>query len=162
MVRMGFSSSLQGKVSHDAIITRQDAELRLLELMKRCLVSKVKCDREYAVALSAVATQGLKMDKSDDLCGSLIASTWKTMMEELDNTGKLIKQNADSVESRALDSLNCLYAEKRKIRKLYQEEYTRIQHQLTNVSYKFRRDKFRTDAFQLIIKIGKWCCEDYV
>ncbi|XP_044761729.1 tyrosine-protein kinase Fer isoform X2 [Coccinella septempunctata] len=161
MVRMGFSSNLQGKVSHDAIITRQDAELRLLELMKRCLVSKVKCDREYAVALSAVATQGLKMDKSDDLCGSLIASTWRTMMEELDNTGKLIKQNADSVESRAIDSLNCLYAEKRKIRKLYQEEYNRIQHQLTNITEEVTRKKLEYQKYLELYKLMRTRFEEY-
>lgn len=34
-VRMGFSSSLQGESAHEALITRQDAELRLLENMKR-------------------------------------------------------------------------------------------------------------------------------
>ena len=35
---MGFSSSLQGDSAHEALITRQDAELRLLENMKRCIV----------------------------------------------------------------------------------------------------------------------------
>jgi tyrosine-protein kinase Fer len=34
---MGFSSSLQGASSHDAILMRIDAELRLLENMRRCL-----------------------------------------------------------------------------------------------------------------------------
>ena len=39
---MGFSSSLQGATSHDAILQRVDAELRLLENMKRCLTARVK------------------------------------------------------------------------------------------------------------------------
>lgn len=56
------------------------------------------------------------------------------MMDELENSAKLIKQNADSVENKALDALNTLYAEKRKVRKTYQEEHTRILHQFTNVS----------------------------
>ncbi|KAL3278881.1 hypothetical protein HHI36_016401 [Cryptolaemus montrouzieri] len=132
MVKMLFSENLQGKIGHDAILSRQEAELRLLELMRRCLISKVKCDKEYAVALSAVATQGLKIDKSDELCGSAISNSWKVMMEELDNSGKLIKQNAESVEAKVLDALNTLYAEKKRIRKLYQEDYTKIQQQLTN------------------------------
>lgn len=66
--------------------------------------------------------------------GSLVASSWKNMMEELDNTAKLIRQNADSIESKSLDALNALYAEKRKVRKLYQEEHTRILQQFTHVS----------------------------
>ncbi|KAF2894558.1 hypothetical protein ILUMI_11621, partial [Ignelater luminosus] len=129
---MGFSTNLQGRSAHEALLLRQDAELRLLETMKRCMISKVRCDREYAIALSAVAAQGLKIDRSDELCGSLVVSAWRSMMEELDSTGKLIKQNADSIESKALDALNTMYAEKRKARKLYQEEHTRIAQQFTH------------------------------
>lgn len=131
---MGFSANLQGRSAHEALLSRQDAELRLLETMKRVLVSKVRSDREYAVALSSVANQGLKIDRSDELSGSLVATAWRSMMEELDNTGKLIKQNADAIESKALDALNVIYTEKRKARKLYQEEHTRIAQQFTHVS----------------------------
>lgn len=66
---MGFSSALQGKTAHDALLARQDAELRLLELMKRCLLQKVKCDKEYAITLAAAAQYGLKIDRVDDLQG---------------------------------------------------------------------------------------------
>lgn len=131
---MGFSTNLQGRSAHEALLLRQDAELRLLETMKRCMISKVRCDREYAIALSAVAAQGLKIDRSDELSGSLVVSAWRSMMEEFDSTGKLIKQNADSIESKALDALSTMYAEKRKARKLYQEEHTRIAQQFTHVS----------------------------
>lgn len=66
---MGFSSALQCKSAHDALLSRQDAELRLLEIMKRCLSQKVKCDKEYAIALTAAAQHGLKIDRADDLQG---------------------------------------------------------------------------------------------
>ena len=39
------------------MISRQDAELRLVENMKRCLSLRVKCDREYAIALNTVVLQ---------------------------------------------------------------------------------------------------------
>lgn len=66
---MGFSS--QGKSVHDALIARQDAEIRLIEIMRRCLSQKAKSDREYGIALSNVAQQGLKIDRVDDLAGEL-------------------------------------------------------------------------------------------
>lgn len=66
---MGFSSALQGKSAHDALLTRQDAEIRLLEVMKRSLLQKVKCDKEYAIALTTAAQHGLKIDRADDLQG---------------------------------------------------------------------------------------------
>lgn len=65
---MGFSS--QGKNAHSALIARQDAEIRLIEVMRRCLSQKAKSDREYATAISNVAQQGLKIDRPDDLIGT--------------------------------------------------------------------------------------------
>jgi tyrosine-protein kinase Fer len=67
---MGFSSALQGKGAHEALLVRQEAELRLLDTMKRCLAQKAKCDKDYALALASVAQQGLKIDKADDLQGN--------------------------------------------------------------------------------------------
>ncbi|XP_056634585.1 tyrosine-protein kinase Fer isoform X2 [Diorhabda sublineata] len=138
---MGFSTNLQGKIAHEALLSRQDAELRLLDSMKRCIVSKVKCDRDYAVALSAVASQGLKFDRGDELSGSLVAASWRNMMDEMDGTAKIIRQNADNIENKCLDTLNTLYAEKRKARKLYQEEHARILQQFTHLSDEVNRKK---------------------
>lgn len=66
---MGFSSTLQGKAAHEALLLRQDAELRILDTMKRCLILKAKCDKEYSLALAYVAQQGLKTDRADELQG---------------------------------------------------------------------------------------------
>lgn len=130
---MGFSSCLQGRSAHEALLQRQDAELRFLETMRRCLVTKVKCDREYAVALSSVVNQGLKIDRSDELIGSVVTSAWRSTLEELDNVGKVIRQNADSLETRAIDKLASMCQEKRKARKMYHEEHIRITQQFNHV-----------------------------
>lgn len=66
---MGFSSALQGRAAHEALIVRQDAELRLMETMKRSIQLKAKCDREYAIGLAAVAQQGMKTDRADEMQG---------------------------------------------------------------------------------------------
>ncbi|XP_063216956.1 tyrosine-protein kinase Fer isoform X4 [Bacillus rossius redtenbacheri] len=165
---MGFSTSLQSKAAHEALLSRQEAELRLLMSMRGCLVSKVKCDRKYADALAAVVSQGRKLDKSEDLAGSSVLQTWRTMLEELENTARLIKQNADTMESKTLEKLNSLYAEKRKAMKFYQEEYNRIAAQFAHLvddvsrkkteyqkyldSYKQTRAKFEE---QYVIKLGR-------
>lgn len=135
---MGFSTTLQGRSAHEALLLRQDAELRLLETMKRCLTSKVRADREYALALTAAAAQGAKVaggGANDDLAGSCVQAAWRTMMDEFECAGKLLRQNADLVETKTLDALNALHADKRKARKFYQEEHTRIAQQFTHVSY---------------------------
>lgn len=65
---MGFSTALQGRQAHEAILARQDAELRLMEIMKRSIMMKAKCDREYSIGLASVSQQGLKL-AADELPG---------------------------------------------------------------------------------------------
>lgn len=67
---MGYASNgTAARGAHEALLARQDAELRLMEAMKRSLQAKMKSDREYALALSAAAAQGQKMDKCEELNG---------------------------------------------------------------------------------------------
>ncbi|XP_031620285.1 tyrosine-protein kinase Fer isoform X1 [Contarinia nasturtii] len=138
---MGFSSALQGKSAHDALLSRQDAELRLLEIMKRCLLQKVKCDKEYAIALTAAAQLGLKIDRADDLQGSQIMKVWRSFMEEWEQTAKQFKSNAEFLESLCQDKLTHLYQDKRKTRKNYQEEHQKIATQFTNITEDVTRKK---------------------
>nr|XP_018904229.1 PREDICTED: tyrosine-protein kinase Fer isoform X2 [Bemisia tabaci] len=130
---MGFSVNLPGRTAHEALLNRQDAELRLLETIKRCIANKVKCDREWAQTLSSVASAGNKIDRSEDLSGSIVVQTWKSVMEELDNVGKLVKANSDLIEKETLDKLSSLCSEKRKAKKMCQEEHNRITLQFSNL-----------------------------
>lgn len=70
---MGFSSDLQDAFSHEALVGLQDAELRLLENMKKCILLRAKCDRDYAAALTMVSAQAQKLDQSKELEGTSIA-----------------------------------------------------------------------------------------
>ncbi|XP_028161883.1 tyrosine-protein kinase Fer isoform X3 [Ostrinia furnacalis] len=136
---MGYAASGAGRAAHEALLARQDAELRLMEAMKRSLQAKMKSDREYALALSAAAAQGQKMDKCEELNGSVIASAWRTMTEEWENTSRLIRANAEALESRALDRLTTLMTERRKARKVYQEDHSKISSQFTQLSEEVQR-----------------------
>ncbi|XP_063374412.1 tyrosine-protein kinase Fer isoform X2 [Cydia amplana] len=136
---MGYASAVTGRAAHEALLARQDAELRLMETMKRSLQAKMKSDREYALALSAAAAQGQKMDKCEELNGSVIASAWRTMTEEWENTSRQIKANAEALEARALDRLTSLMVERRKARKVYQEDHAKISSQFTQLSEEVTR-----------------------
>ena len=68
---MGFSAALQGKAAHESFLLRQDAELRLLDLVRRCMHSKMRADRDYALALSAMVQQGLKVERAEDLAANV-------------------------------------------------------------------------------------------
>ncbi|EFN78708.1 Tyrosine-protein kinase Fps85D [Harpegnathos saltator] len=138
---MGFSTSLQGQASHEALLGRQDAEIKLLETMRRCLTTKIKSDREYASTISSLTTQGKKIDRNEDLVGSLIVQSWKDIMDSIDQTAKLIKLQADSIENIVVDQLSALYAERRRARKLYQEEQTWLNNQFQQLTDDVARKK---------------------
>lgn len=124
---MGFSANLQGKGSHEALIARQDAELRLLENLKRWLVLRIKCDRDYASALTSLTSVTSKFDKSDELSASSpFTQAVLTAVENSDSLASILKQNADHLSNVTLEKLNAILNDKRNSRKFYQEEYNRL------------------------------------
>ncbi|XP_037909627.1 tyrosine-protein kinase Fer isoform X2 [Hermetia illucens] len=137
---MGFSSALQSRAAHEALLVRFDAEIRLMEIMKRSILLKAKVDKEYAINLAAVAQQGLKVDRADDLQGSLITKSWRAYMDELDHQAKQFKTNAEMCEM-VCDKISYLSQDKRKARKAYQEEHTKISARLNHLTDEVIRKK---------------------
>ncbi|KRF99341.1 uncharacterized protein Dwil_GK11727, isoform C [Drosophila willistoni] len=137
---MGFSSALQSRAAHEALIVRQDAELRLMETMKRSIQMKAKCDKEYAISLTAVAQQGLKIDRADEMQGSLMTKSWRSYMDELDQQAKQFKLNAEQLEV-VCEKLTHLSQDKRKARKTYQEEHAKIAARLNHLTDEVVRKK---------------------
>ncbi|XP_046737131.1 tyrosine-protein kinase Fer isoform X4 [Diprion similis] len=140
-IEMGFSSNLQGQASHEALLGRQDAEIKLLDTMRRCLTNKVKSDRDYASTISSLTTQGRKVERSEDLAGSLIAQSWKDIMDSVEQSAKLIKQQADLMESVVVEHISSLHTERRRARKLYQEEHTWLNNQFQQLTDDVARKK---------------------
>lgn len=56
-------------------------------------------------------------------------------MESIDQTAKLIKQQADSMESTVVEHISCLHSERRKARKFYQEEQAWLNNQFQQVLF---------------------------
>ncbi|XP_043474605.1 tyrosine-protein kinase Fer [Leptopilina heterotoma] len=138
---MGFSTSLQGQASHEALLGRQEAEIKLLETMRRCLATKVKSDREYASTISSLTVQGRKIERTEELIGSMIAQGWREIMDSIDQTAKLIKHQADSMETNVVEHISFLYSERRRARKLYQEEQTWLNNQFQQLTDDVARKK---------------------
>lgn len=148
------NATAQGQpAEYEALVSRQEAEIRMLEVMRRCVINKLKCDRDYAASLSAVFSQGLKCgpspvsggggggggggtaaDASAQSGGSLVASAWRRLLDELDAASRAIRTVCDRIEKNTLDRIASICAEKRKAKKAYQDEYNRISHQYHNVS----------------------------
>jgi len=57
---MAFGTDLQGPRSHEALLSMQDGEIHLLEIVRKCTAQRIKCDREYASALSTILSAAQK------------------------------------------------------------------------------------------------------
>ncbi|XP_046392068.1 tyrosine-protein kinase Fer isoform X2 [Ischnura elegans] len=160
---MGFSTFLQGKTAHEALLGRQEAELRLMETMRRCLTLRAKCDREYAAALTSVSSQGLRgaLEQQDLLSGSLVAQAWRSAMEEIENLGRLIRQNADQLEEEAVKQLSKLQVDKRKARKEYRDGYAKIASMFVQLSEDVSRKKGEYYKSLEAYKIARMRFEDH-
>ena len=63
---MVFSTELQDRSSHEALIKLQDTEIRLLDAIQKCVTQRVKCDREYAQSLLQLSAISNKFDNPDN------------------------------------------------------------------------------------------------
>ena len=154
-------TSLQEQAFHEALLGRQDAEIKLLETMRRCLTSKVKSDREYASTISSLAIQGKKIDRAEDLVGSLITQSWRDIMDSIDQTAKLIKLQADSVEAIVVKHIIAMHSERRKARKLYQEEQSWLNSQLQQLSEGVGKKKLEYQKNLEMYKLTRSRFEEY-
>ncbi|XP_060837889.1 tyrosine-protein kinase Fer isoform X3 [Rhopalosiphum padi] len=146
----GGNATAQGKPEYEALVGRQEAEIRMLEVMRRCVTSKLKCDREYAASLSAVCALGFKCGGGSGAGGSavdatpgssLMAGAWKRLLDELDAASRAIRTVCDRIEKNTLDRIAGICAEKRKAKKAYQDEYNRISLQYNNLVDELARKK---------------------
>ena len=157
--QMGFSASLQGKTSHEALLARQDAELRLLENLKRWLVLRIKCDRDYAAALTSLSSVTSKFEKNDELIGSLLSQAVHTAMENSETIAGLLKRNADYLSNITLEKLNAILKDKLNTRKYYQEEYGRLSSELISLQESVGRAKGEYEKAVDAYKVARSKCE---
>ncbi|XP_071513497.1 tyrosine-protein kinase Fer isoform X3 [Panulirus ornatus] len=158
---MGFSASLQGETSHAALLARQDAELRLLDTMRRMLVARAKCDRDYAATLTQLAHTAAKMDAPDNILDdSQLHKAWRIMVEGLDEWSSIMRQNADTLVLDTVEKLAALITEKRASRKVYYEEHQRITNEVSRLQEAVGKAKNSYEQALELYKTSKTKYED--
>ncbi|XP_059478852.1 tyrosine-protein kinase Fer isoform X2 [Neocloeon triangulifer] len=138
---MGFSTALQGQGAHEVLLQRQDAELRLLDTMRRCLASKLKCDRDFAQGVAGVAAQATKRDWNDELQDSNLAKAWCGFATGLSDLAREVREGAENLENKALQALKGLHESRRDARKTYHEEHLKIIQRLSSLSEAVQRKR---------------------
>ncbi|XP_044516083.1 tyrosine-protein kinase Fes/Fps [Gracilinanus agilis] len=130
---MGFSSELCSPQGHGALQKLQEAELRLLEGMRKWMAQRVKSDREYAGLLHHMALQegGSQVRNLDHV--SQISQSWAEITRQTESLSRLLRQHAEDLNSGPLSKLSILIRERQQLRKSYSEQWQQLQQDLTKI-----------------------------
>ncbi|XP_072474899.1 tyrosine-protein kinase Fes/Fps [Notamacropus eugenii] len=130
---MGFSSELCSPQGHGALQKLQEAELRLLEGMRKWMAQRVKSDREYAGLLHHMALQegGSQVRNLDHV--SQISQSWTEITRQTESLSRLLRQHAEDLNSGPLSKLSILIRERQQLRKNYSEQWQQLHQDLTKI-----------------------------
>ncbi|XP_062566100.1 tyrosine-protein kinase Fer-like [Saccostrea cucullata] len=138
---MGFGTEFQGKKSHEVLLRIQEHEIRLLEVMKRCLNIRVKSDRNYADALSGLVKEAQKFTCPEFQPMQAVFQAWDVVLQQTDKLLQYIKQNAQKMESETLTHLTDLISRKKDAKKYYIDERSRLEKDFNKVQDEVQKNK---------------------
>ncbi|XP_060014280.1 tyrosine-protein kinase Fes/Fps isoform X3 [Lagenorhynchus albirostris] len=128
---MGFSSELCSPQGHGAVQQMQEAELRLLEGMRKWMAQRVKSDREYAGLLHHMSLQDSGGQSRGISPQSPISQAWAEITSQTEGLSRLLRQHAEDLNSGPLSKLSLLIRERQQLRKTYNEQWQQLQQELT-------------------------------
>ncbi|XP_007470614.1 PREDICTED: tyrosine-protein kinase Fes/Fps isoform X6 [Lipotes vexillifer] len=128
---MGFSSELCSPQGHGAVQQMQEAELRLLEGMRKWMAQRVKSDREYAGLLHHMSLQDSGGQSRGISTQSPISQSWAEITSQTEGLSRLLRQHAEDLNSGPLSKLSLLIRERQQLRKTYNEQWQQLQQELT-------------------------------
>ncbi|XP_017658572.1 tyrosine-protein kinase Fes/Fps isoform X2 [Nannospalax galili] len=129
---MGFSSELCSPRGHGAVQQMQEAELRLLEGMRKWMTQRVKSDREYAGLLHHMLQDsgGQSWSSGPD---SHVSQSWAEITSQTEMLSRVLRQHAEDLNSGPLSKLSILIRERQHLRKTYNEQWQQLQQDLTKI-----------------------------
>ncbi|XP_058290574.1 tyrosine-protein kinase Fes/Fps isoform X2 [Hylobates moloch] len=128
---MGFSSELCSPQGHGVLQQMQEAELRLLEGMRKWMAQRVKSDREYAGLLHHMSLQDSGAQSRGTSPDSPISQSWAEITSQTEGLSRLLRQHAEDLNSGPLSKLSLLIRERQQLRKTYSEQWQQLQQELT-------------------------------
>ncbi|XP_032870713.1 tyrosine-protein kinase Fes/Fps [Amblyraja radiata] len=129
---MGFSEDLWCPQSHAVLLRLQDSELRLLDVMKKWMSSRVRSDREYGGLLHQMFTQA---ERQEGLATggeylSQLGKSWATVAGQTEALSRLMRRHADDLSSGPINKLTLLIRDKQLLKKTYSEQWQQVHQEL--------------------------------
>ncbi|XP_067412178.1 tyrosine-protein kinase Fes/Fps isoform X6 [Emydura macquarii macquarii] len=131
---MGFGTELCGPQGHSALLRLQDAELRLLGLMKKWMAQRAKSDREYAALLHSMFCQLEKQEGSGSAAcprSALSRQSWGVLVSQTEVLSQILRRHAEDLAAGPLDKLSLLIRDKQQLRRSYAEQWQQLSQAYT-------------------------------
>ncbi|XP_076809101.1 tyrosine-protein kinase Fer-like isoform X2 [Clavelina lepadiformis] len=128
---MAFGANLLGKPSHDAIVKLQEHEIKFLEVVKRTIAARAKCEKEYANALAQITQLSTKIEHPE--YDSPLYKAWDGIVRETSLTGQCVKENAELLQALSQEKVGCLIKDKTAMKKSYTENRERIDNEFVKI-----------------------------
>ncbi|CAI5792521.1 tyrosine-protein kinase Fes Fps isoform X1 [Podarcis lilfordi] len=120
---MGFELALGCPEGHSALLQLQEAELRLLEGLRKWMGQRAKSDREYAALLHQMHIQAGKQESGGQPSNSQVAQCWWSLVTQTEALSQLLQRHAEALVSGPLHKLGQLIRDKQQLRRSYSEQW---------------------------------------
>ncbi|XP_072880871.1 tyrosine-protein kinase Fes/Fps [Hemitrygon akajei] len=131
---MGFSSDLWCPQSHAVLLRLQDSELRMMEVMKKWMTSRMRSDKEYSVLLHQMTSQVERQDNSLQAGGgdyiSQLSKSWATIVNQTEALSRTMRKHSDDLSSGPINKLTLLIRDKQLLKKSYSEQWQHINQEV--------------------------------
>ncbi|KAK3562109.1 hypothetical protein QTP86_030116 [Hemibagrus guttatus] len=135
---MGFGEELWCHQGHAALLRLQDAELRLMEVMKKWMTQRAKSDREFSAQLHQMAVIVEKLEGPQPGGGldyiSQLHKSWNVLLSETENLSRVLRKHSEDLMVGPLSKLTLLIRDKQQLKKTYSEQWSYLNQELCRVT----------------------------
>ncbi|KAJ6662794.1 hypothetical protein lerEdw1_010998 [Lerista edwardsae] len=131
---MGFGLQLGCPEGHAALLQLQEAELRLLEGLKKWMGQRAKSDREYAALLHQMHSLASKQESAGGHLGSSqVSQCWGSLVTQTEALSQALQRHAEALVAGPLQKLSLLIRDKQQLRRSYSEQWQHMSQEFARV-----------------------------
>ncbi|XP_062998940.1 tyrosine-protein kinase Fes/Fps [Elgaria multicarinata webbii] len=127
---MGFGLQLGCPEGHSALLQLQEAELRLLEGLRKWMAQRAKSDREYAALLHQMHCLAGKQEGGAQPSGgcqiSQVGECWWSLVTQTEALSQILQRHAEALVSGPLNKMGLLIRDKQLLRRSYSEQWQQM------------------------------------
>ncbi|KAM6426160.1 tyrosine-protein kinase Fes/Fps isoform 2-T2 [Liasis olivaceus] len=124
---MGFGLALGCPEGHSALLQLQEAEVRLLEGLRKWMGQRAKSDREYAALLHQMHCLAVKQESGRQPClGGQIGQCWWSLVTQTEALSQALQRHAEALVAGPLNTLALLIQDKQQLHRCYSEQWQQM------------------------------------